>query len=470
VRNYKTACAFCSLLLFVCSGVALAQSNGALSLADFGMQCGTSTAQTTSQNCQPVSNQITLPTEPGLLRLWDSQVQWSDINPVQNGAYIWTTLNQYLYAIASDPTSPAVIYTFGDVPCWDVAGSCTGSGTLPKDIGTGACGKGSCAFDSFVTALMNHCAPKTTQFPNGVCVKNVIRYFEMWNEFDNHNFWTGTVTQLYNMAASAAKVIATNGLQPPNQPIILTPSVTETGESSMLSWVQTEAANTIISNYYNFHAYLNTSSPESIWLNYVQQNLSPSGHGLLYPNYNGPSPWKPLPWLVSETNFDPQINGQGQLTGYSCVGFTSADCIGQMVRWQVLLNANGWSAPSGTVGASNVSWYWWKATIGDVGSGTQYATPYSYMQQYLNGGSFPQSCAISGSSSAATITCLFNEQGGTAAEWVWTNTESGLNYTVPSGYVDYRTITASGKTCVTANQLITITVEPILLEKGTSCP
>lgn len=95
--------------IMLCTEAATAQSNGTLSLADFGMQCGISN----SANCSISNGEVPLPTQPGLLRLWDSSVQWSDIEQTQ-GTYTWGNLNAYLYGIESDPTSPAVIYTFGE--------------------------------------------------------------------------------------------------------------------------------------------------------------------------------------------------------------------------------------------------------------------------------------------------------------------------------------------------------------------
>lgn len=235
-------------------------------------------------------------------------------------------------------------------------------------------------------------------------MKDVIKYYEMWNEFDNSNFWGGTTQQLFNMVSVAVAKIKSNvtGAE------ILTPSVDASGESELAAWTQLEAnSGTPFSNYYNFHAYLNTDSPEYVWDNVVQEDLSGGGHGLLYPNFNTASPWKALPWLNSETNFEAQVTN-GQLTGFTCT-FSTADCIGQIVRWQILLNANGWSAPANTWGATNLSWYWWNATIG---ANTSYDTAYSLMEGYLKGGSFPQSCTASGSVSAATLVCPFDESSG----------------------------------------------------------
>jgi hypothetical protein len=454
---------FLSLLLL--AGACWGQSQSALTITDFGMQCG----QDATANCKANGlGVITLPTEPGMLRLWDSEVEWSALNPSCSTPpctnWNWTSLDEYLYAIASDPTSPAVIYTFGWVPCWD-ASSCSDATNHrtdepPSDLGTGGCGTGSCTFNSFVTALTTHCAPAKTGF-SSVCVKDVIKYYEMWNEADNSAvFWAGTVPQLYNMVKPAVGIIQTKV----SGAVILTPSVDANGESWMASWIGEEVSNTIISNRYNFHAYLETSSPEVRWQNVVAPGTS-SSPGLLYPNYHT-SGWTALPWMVTETNFR---DASYLSSAYTCdtTNFPNPqDCPGQIVRWQILLNANGWSAPASTYGATNVSWYNWNETIGDLGSGTIYATPYYYMLQYMKGGTFTSSCAAT-AGSYDTFACPFTESGSTSALWVWTNSEaSGLTYTISAGvYADYKDL--AGNTTAISNTATTvpISVEPILLEQ-----
>jgi hypothetical protein len=163
------------------------------------------------------------------------------------------------------------------------------------------------------------------------------------------------------------------------------------------------------------------------------------------------SGWQNTPWADTETNFNgappPGLN-------YTCPAsqFTPQDCTGQIVRWQLLHDSNG---------ASLLAWYKWNVTIG---LNTSYEAAYNSMMQYLSGGKFLAPCSSTTTNGIAVWTCSFTEANGTSALWVWTPSESGTNYIVPSGYVDYRDLTG-GKTTVNAGAPITIGVEPLMLEK-----
>jgi hypothetical protein len=89
------------------------------------------------------------------------------------------------------------------------------------------------------------------------------------------------------------------------------------------------------------------------------------------------------------------------------------------------------------------------------------------MMQYLAGGEFSGPCSVAATPWAPTWTCNFTESNGTTALWVWTPSESGANFMVPAGYVDYRDLNG-GTTKVAASQIITIGVEPIMLETKSS--
>ncbi|MGD0986887.1 MAG: hypothetical protein ABR874_03685 [Candidatus Sulfotelmatobacter sp.] len=449
------------LSLLLLTGAVWGQS-GTLSTTAFGMQCGPST----STNCPPNSEGvITLPTEPGTLRLWDSKVNWSYLNP-SSGTYSLSNLDTYLYAINAASNVKDVIYTFGFTPCWDagLAPNCGTNSTAPNgtplpptDLVLTSCGPngtGSSSFNAFVQQLTTHCAPATMTEPQ-VCVKDVIKEYEMWNEANTTNFWGETAwstatsaEELYCMAAPGAKIIKANvtGAK------ILTPSInaaTTNYETWMEDWLGDEVSGGIISNLYNFHIYLKsaTYTPEYTYANVVVNQLAPNNGGLV-------SGWTALPWLVSETNFDP-----GTL---ECDNSHAADCTGQIVRWQAILNSEG---------ALNLSWYWWNTTIGDYGDSSDlnpaYAEAYYYMMQYMVGGKFTAACSYTTSGSIETWTCPFTEAGGTGALFVWAyepGAEASTTYTVPSGYVDYRTLTG-GTTTVTGGENITIGVEPFMLEK-----
>jgi hypothetical protein len=124
--------------------------------------------------------------------------------------------------------------------------------------------------------------------------------------------------------------------------------------------------------------------------------------------------------------------------------------VGQIVRWQAIINSNG---------GTNLTWYWWKTAIGNY---PLRETAYYWMMQYMVGGSFSQACTnISGT----TWTCPFTEADGKKAFFVWTTTETGTTYyQVPPGYADYRDLSGGTTPVNPAGQQITITVEPIMVE------
>jgi hypothetical protein len=430
--------------LLLLTSAAWGQS-GTLTRSDFGMQCGQSTG-----NC-PVngSGVITLPTEPGTLRLWDSQVEWSAINPncatPPCTSWNWNFLDPYLDAIAADTNLKSVIYTFGWVPCWDAAVCNDPTHNRTSNPPSDLTSSGSTTFNAFVTALVQHCSPA------GHCVKTYIKSYEMWNEANSSTYWnvspiSTSTTKLYQLVKPAVTIIKANV----TGATILTPSFTGSGESWAQSWVSNEVASGIISNLYNFHIYLNTSTPETVYTTIVAPGTS-SSPGQLYPNFNTTG-WTARPWLISETNFQTF----GTMHPFTCsTAYTVADCSGQVVRWQLIVNSNG---------ALSLDWYNWNSTIGDLGSATNYATAYYYMELYMLQGSFPAACSFTTTGGIQTWSCPFTESGGTTALWVWTPSEAGTTFTVPSGYIDYRDL-SGGTTSVTAGSHINISVEPILLEK-----
>jgi hypothetical protein len=302
---------------------------------------------------------------------------------------------------------------------------------------------GSPSFNNFVTAFVQHCSP------NNNCVKNLIKAYEMWNEWDLQYHWTGTMAQVYQMVKPAVTIIRANV----PHALILMPSSTpdsDTGlgyQTDFRNWMNYETANGRISDWIDWHVYLTTSdtttnTPEDQWNKYIVNFL----------NVQASTPgWETIPWANTETNFNgappPGLN-------YTCPAaqFTQADCTGQIVRWQLLHNSNG---------SSGLAWYKWDQTVGGV---PQYETAYKSMMQDLAGGKFSGPCS-SNLATTPTWTCNFKEANGTTALWVWTPSESGTNFVVPQGFTDYLNM-AGTKTNVTAGQQMTISVQPVMLEAG----
>jgi hypothetical protein len=401
---------------------------------NFGFQCGLDPS-----NCGNRDGTIVWPdtqAQPQFLRLHDAETSWSDMSTGPS-TYDWTMLDTWLDTIAQHrPLN--VIEVFSWVPCWD-APTCegltvapTGTNSPPNDLTA----NGSPTFTDFVTQFVQHCSAAGNcagNCPSGKSCKssNLIRFYELWNEWNTTVRWTGTITQLYQMIAPVVPIIRANV----TKAVILTPSTTSGAVPDFQAWLNLETTNGRISDWVVWHDYLSGATPEQAW----------SLYGAIYLSTQVSLPaWKSTPWADTETNFNTK--------NYLCpTKFSKNDCTGQIVRWQLLHSA---------AGAMNLNWYKWNQTIG---SNTQYEPAYYNMMQYLESGKFGGPCTSSGGT-GGTWTCNFTESNGATALWVWTPNEAGLSYTVPSGYVDYLNMTG-GKTTTYGGQSISIGTIPILLEQ-----
>lgn len=142
----------------------------------------------------------------GAERLWDSGTAWSQIQ---------TAATTYDFSSVQSRVAEAqkygfdLLYTFGRTPPFIAATSTVtcdygndGQCNPPDDVasdGTGA----DAHVKAFWTAFMN--AMCTGTAPNKTC--GPLKYFEMWNEPNADQFWSGTYAQLARMSADATAVI-----------------------------------------------------------------------------------------------------------------------------------------------------------------------------------------------------------------------------------------------------------------------
>lgn len=383
-----------------------------LTAASFGFQCGTGLPT----NCPDVTWPVSV-AKPGLIRLWDSQVQWNLLNP-RPGTYDWRKLDRYLEQIAAHQPL-AAMYTFGYGACWASNGNCErtwGSAAPPTDLTV----KGSASFNTFLGALLDHCSP------SGHCVKDLIKYWEMWNEANAPAFWTGTVPQLYQLMAPAIAMIRS---KVPGA-IVLTPPCNPWNDDWMRDWLKEENTNGRLSDVFSFHVYLQDQTPEQrFFLIQKWVDLKNSTPG-----------WSQMPWMDTETNFHGRT--------FACPGkFTPDDCIGQMVRWHLLQFA---------MGAEHVGWYFFNTTIGRH---EDYSNAYHTMMEWIAGGRFTSAkCSLN----APVISCPFVQGDGHHALFVW-NFRGSSSYSPDAQYKDYKTLSGS-TTAIPRGQSVTIGAQPIMLE------
>jgi polysaccharide biosynthesis protein PslG len=383
--------------------------------------------------CGPGGTWITTTSQPGTTRLWYSGTGWSQLEP-ESGTYLWTNLDTWLDLVAEHQPR-AILFTFGQTPCWIASVACTGNGwgpgnawsaTPPSDLTA----SGSPSFTSFVTALTEHCSPA------GNCVKDYVKYWEMWNEPNLLPYWTGTANQLYEMFKPVIPIIRKNV---PGA-ITSTPPVGGGDSTWMASWMVLENTNGRISDYYGFHSYMQAFTPEKR-MGMVENMVNTK-------NDNG---WTTTPWMNTETNF--------VSTNLTCsTDYTAQECQGQLVRWFILQFAY----QGGAGGAFSVGWYDWNSiTAGG------YDTYYDTMMRWLAGSTFTASC--SNAKDTTVWTCPLTEADGATALIVW-NTAGDSSYTPANEYVRYREFngTYGGAIVhISPGESTTIGVVPIMFETTT---
>jgi hypothetical protein len=117
------------------------------------------------------------------IRLWDTGTTWSDINTAP-GVYDWTAVDGWMNAATQHQVG--VLFTLGMTPQW----ASSDPGNTSCNNGPGACappddlnpdGTGTDQhWKDFVTAIMQH-------------VGTQVGYFEIWNEPNNPNYFSGCV-------------------------------------------------------------------------------------------------------------------------------------------------------------------------------------------------------------------------------------------------------------------------------------
>jgi hypothetical protein len=351
-----------------------------------------------------------------MIRLWDSQMQWHVLN-VGPGSYNWRALDAYLDQIAAHQPREAM-YTFGYTPCWATKGECErgwGSTYPPDDLTP----NGSPSFIAFVTALVDHCTPA------GHCVKDFIKYWELWNEANAENYWHGTVSQLYQLMAPAVPIIRGKV----KDALILTPPANRGDTTWMRNWLEEENKKGRLSDIFSFHLYLQDASPEARF-DTIQQMVA------LKKSTPG---WSDTPWVNSETNFN--------AARFACNDkYSSDDCVGQMVRWHLLHFASG---------AQHLGWFFFNTTIG---RNPDFANAYHTMMEWLVGGHFLGECSASGN----VYSCPFLEGNGHHALFVWS--AAGENSYAPvAQYASYKALSGSSVN-LSQGQKVTIGVKPLMFE------
>jgi hypothetical protein len=124
----------------------------------------------------------------GTWRLWDAGVDWRDMQP-KAGVYNWQTLDAYV-ALAQQQGIDLLL-ELGQTPQWASArpneAAATGNGAAAEPTSNAL-------WTAYVTAV-------ATRY------KGKIAFYEVWNEVNGINYWTGTSSEMVQLTALASKTI-----------------------------------------------------------------------------------------------------------------------------------------------------------------------------------------------------------------------------------------------------------------------
>jgi hypothetical protein len=350
------------------------------------------------------------------IRLWDTFTNW-DMLEKSRGTYDWPALDRWLDKAKSHGVD--VLYTFGGTPTWassNPTGAC--------DYNPGGCYAPANMqdWDDFVRAIATHAAGR-------------IKYWELWNEANQHEYWSGGIPALVTMAQHAYTII--KSVDPSAK--VFTPSGVggAMDTSTFLDKFLAAGGGQFVDGV-AFHGYVNSipALPEDVnrIVDAVQGVMAKHGFSDK-PLWDTESSWGPANHLSSE---DEQV------------AFVARHYILQ------------WSK-----GVQRDYWYAWNdtnyGTLWDIKTRSirRPGIAYRELVNWLTGAALTTPCAVAPDT---TWTCGFALRGGAPAQIVWNSNASGAStpqFRTESKYVKYMSL--DGSTTAIPGGSIQIGNKPILL-------
>ncbi len=313
-------------------------------------------------------------------RLWDARVTWPDLEP-SKGQWRFGTLDNCL-AMAQEHNQDLLL-TLGLTPRWasarpqEPSGYQPGFAAEPTDIED---------WKTFVTTV-------ATRY------KGRIHNYEIWNEPNLKQFWSGTTDQLLALTREASQII--RGIDP--RALIVSPAATSGYGVKWLSEFLSKGAGQYV-DVIGYHFYVSDQPPEAMVdvIEQVEQTMANNGVGA-----------KPL-WDTEAGWFKPNP-------------FPSDELAASYLARAFILN---WAA-----GVQRFYWYAWdnhKMTVETTEADDETLKPagraFGTIQKWLVGAHM-ESCSQDASH---TWTCQLDR--GSAQQWIMWNPDGKKTIAIPSAW------------------------------------
>jgi len=179
------------------------------------------------------------PLPQGVIRFWDTNVRWNQIE-TNNGVWIWTHFDACTNVVLTNEPGCKIIYTLGQTPAW---------AALTTNTPDAAYGPGASSAPRDMNDWSNYLVTVATRY------KGAIQYYEVWNEADAPNFYSGAVSDMVTMAQIARNVVT--NVDPNNK--IIGPAITLGGLGWLERFIQAGGPPPDIVSFHNYMA----ARPES---------------------------------------------------------------------------------------------------------------------------------------------------------------------------------------------------------------
>jgi len=323
--------------------------------------------------------------EFGTLRLWDAGAAWPNVEP-QPGRWDFSNVDRYISA--AEQHHVQILMPIALSPVW--------ASSRPDE--KSSYGPGNAAPPKNLDDWRNYVRTVATRY------RGRVHYYEIWNEPNLRDFFTGSPEQLVTLTREAQQIL--KQVDPSNR--VISPSAT--GEGG-LTWLDNflAAGGARYVDIIGYHLYVTPNPPEDMVSLTERVWGIMSQHGIRsYELWDTESGWR-------LANHNTEVKPIGN-SGFSSKVLADTDASGYIARAYVLLWASG---------VSRFYWYAWDngvmgLTEADGRTIKPPAIAYGQIENWLVGARMT-SC---GSDNAGTWNCQITRQGGYVGRIMWNPSKS----------------------------------------------